>query len=87
MLGTSFIYRSRQGPVTTERLESLFRYAYRAYYRRPSYLLESLARIRSWDGLRQKGRVGLNILFSRIARQPAFFRMFRRQAAVYPNLN
>lgn len=50
------------GSVSIERLEALFNQAYRSYYRRPSYLFKSLARIRSWEDLIQKGKVGIKIL-------------------------
>ena len=57
-----------RGPVSDRRLESILRRAYRVYYRRPSYLLRSLAGVRSWQELEQKGRVGLRILFGGNAR-------------------
>lgn len=51
------------GPVEDQRLRSIIREAYLSYYRRPSYLVQSLAGIRSWQELIQKGRVGMQILF------------------------
>lgn len=48
--------------VTEQRLLEIWRYAYRRYYRRPSYILRSLKKIKSFKELRQKMKVGLKIL-------------------------
>jgi anaerobic magnesium-protoporphyrin IX monomethyl ester cyclase len=45
-----------------EELIALLKYAYRSFYFRPAYILERIAKIRSWKELKTKTRIGFNLL-------------------------
>ncbi len=49
---------------SAEQLQELLRKAYLRFYRRPRYLFQRLLRVRSLGELFNKGKLGLNLLYT-----------------------
>ncbi len=58
-----------EGNLSRSELEDLLMETYRAFFRRPRYIVRQLLKVRSWSELRKKARAGLRVLMA--SRRPA----------------